>query len=374
MKMSILRFTALLLLGLGLGLGNSYYAYAQEQPNVRADSPNSHTVVKDDTLWSISAKFLEDPWRWKEIWQGNTQIANPNLIYPGDVITLMFVDGKLQLTVNNETSNSPIPTAVTSPPRNNGELITVKLSPKIRTEPIKTAIPVIPLERINTFLSKNRIVEAGELENAPHIIAGQKQRILLGAGDPLYARGNFNSTSLNYGIYTKGKEYIDPETDEVIGVQAIALGKAKITDQTDDVGTFIITQSLREIRTDSGNRLLPNQEREITSTFLPNPPENEVTGTIVNTEGGLSQVGRLDVVTINVGREDGLKQGSLLGIYKVGGVISDKFAEKKTPRDVELPNERAGLLMVFETFKHMSFAIVLESEIGVIVNDKVGNP
>jgi len=366
MKMSILRFTALLLLGLGFGLGNSYYAYAQEQPNVRADSPNSHTVVKGDTLWSISAKFLEDPWRWKEIWQGNTQIANPHLIYPGDVITLILVDGKPQLTVNNETSSSP--------PSNNGELITVKLSPKIRTESIKTAIPIIPLERINTFLSKNRIVEAGELENAPHIIAGQKQRILLGAGDTLYARGDFNSRSLNYGIYTKGKEYINPETNEVIGVQAIALGKAKITDQTDDVGTFIVTQSLREIRTGSGNRLLPNQEREITSTFLPNPPENEVTGTIVNTEGGLSQVGRLDVVTINVGREDGLKQGSLLGIYKVGGVISDKFAEKKTPRDVELPNERAGLLMVFETFKHMSFAIVLEAEIGVIVNDKVGNP
>ena len=374
MKMSILRFTALLLLGLGFGLGNSYYAYAQEQPNIRADSPNSHTVVKGDTLWSISTKFLEDPWRWKEIWQGNTQIANPNLIYPGDVITLTFVDGKPQLTVNNVTSNNPISTAVTRAPSNSGELITVKLSPKIRTEPIKTAIPVIPLERINTFLSANRIVEAGELESAPHIIAGQKQRILLGAGDPLYARGDFNSTSLHYGIYTKGKEYIDPETDEVIGVQAIALGKAKITDQTDDVGTFIITQSLREIRTDSGNRLLPNQEREITSTFSPNPPENEVTGTIVNTEGGLSQVGRLDVVTINVGREDGLKQGSLLGIYKVGGVIADKFAEKKTPRDVELPNERAGLLMVFETFKHLSFAIVLESEIGVIVNDKVGNP
>ena len=136
----------------------------------------------------------------------------------------------------------------------------------------------------------------------------------------------------------------------------------------------IITQSLREIRSGGGNRLLPNQEREITSNFLPNPPENEVTGTIVNTETGLSQVGRLDVVTLNLGREDGLKQGTILGIYKVGGEIKDSFAEKETPKKIELPNERAGLLMVFETFKHMSFAIVLESEIGVVINDKVGNP
>jgi nucleoid-associated protein YgaU len=368
MKTSILRYTTLLLISLGIN------AYAEEQPSVRADSPSSHTVVKGDTLWSISAKFLEDPWRWEEIWKGNSQIANPNLIYPNDVIHLIFVDGKPQLTVNSDSGNDSSSKKAPKPTSNNGELVTVKLSPKIRTAPIKTAISAIPLERINAFLSSNRIVEAEELENAPHIIAGQKQRILLGTGDPLYARGNFSSTSLNYGIYTKGKEYIDPETEEVIGVQAIALGKDKMKKQTGYVGTFIVTRSLREIRTDGGNRLLPNQQREITSTFLPTPPENEVTGTIVNTEGGLSQVGRLDVVTLNIGREDGLKQGTILGIYKVGGVIEDKFAEEKTPKEIELPNERAGLLMIFETFKKMSFAIVLEAETGVIVNDKVGNP
>ena len=370
MKTSILRYTALL----WLSLGSNYYVHAQEQPSVRADSPNSHTVVKGDTLWEISAKFLEDPWRWKEIWQDNSQIANPDLIYPGDVIQLVFVDGKPQLVVNNETRYRSSSNTSGSSSNNNGQLITVKLSPKIRSVSIKTAIPAIPLERINAFLSANRIVEESELDNAPHIIAGQKQRILLGAGDPLYARGNFNSTSVNYGIYSKGKEYIDPETEEVIGVQAISLGKAKMTKQTDDIGTFVITQSLREIRSGGGNRLLPNQEREITSNFLPNPPENEVTGTIVNTETGLSQVGRLDVVTLNLGRKDGLKQGTILGIYKVGGEIKDSFAKKKTPKKIELPNERAGLLMVFETFKHMSFAIVLESEIGVVINDKVGNP
>ena len=370
MKASILRYTALL----WLSLGTTYYAYAQELPSVRADSPSSHTVVKGDTLWEISAKFLEDPWRWKEIWQDNSQIANPDLIYPGDVIQLVFVDGKPQLVVNNETRNHSNSTTSTLASNNNGKLTTVKLSPKIRYEAIKTAIPAIPLERINAFLSANRIVEQGELDNAPHIIAGQKQRILLSTGDPLYARGSFNNTSGNYGIYSKGKEYIDPETKAVIGVQAINLGKVKMTNQTGDVGTFVVTQSLREIRTGGGNRLLPNKEREITSIFLPNPPENEVTGTIINTEAGLSQVGRLDIVTLNLGREEGLKQGTILGIYKVGGTVKDPFAEKETPKSIELPNERAGLLMVFETFQHMSFAIVLESEVGIIVNDKVGNP
>jgi hypothetical protein len=366
MKTSLLRYTTLLLLGLGVNA-----TYAEEQPSVRTDSPSSYTVVKGDTLWDISAKFLEDPWRWKEIWQGNSHIANPDLIYPDDIIKLIFVDGKPQLTINNGRNNKNASKKAT---QNNSELITVKLSPRIRSESIKTAIPAIPLEHINTFLSTNRIVDAGELENAPHIIAGQKQRLLLGSGDPFYARGNFNNASLNYNIYSKGKEYVDPETGEIIGVQAIALGKAKMTNKTDDVGTFTVTQSLQEIRTAAGNRLLPNQERGITSNFLPNPPENEVSGTIVNTEGGLSQVGRLDIVTLNIGRENGLKQGTLLAIYKVGEIIKDRFAKKKTPIEIELPNERAGLLMVIETFKKMSFAIVLESENGVVVNDKVGNP
>jgi hypothetical protein len=370
MKTTLFHYATFLLLTLSV----SYHSHAQDQPTIKADSPSSHTVIQGDTLWDIAGKFLEDPWRWKEIWQGNSQIANPDLIYPGDIVRLTMVHGKPVLTVDDETTHSQKNTPSTSATLRSGELPTVKLSPRIYSEPIRTAIPAIPLEKISTFLSRNRIVEPAELNDAPYSIAGQRQRIILGAGDTLYARGTFKNTTLNYGIYSKGKEYLDPITDEVIAIQAISLGAVKMTAQNEDIGTFTITRSLKEIRANGANLLLPNQEREITSTFLPNPPESEVSGKIVNTESGLSQVGRLDIVTINLGRKDGLKQGTILGIYDVGGTIKDQFASNKTPKTVDLPDERAGLIMVFETFKSMSFAIVLESEAGIVVNDIVGNP
>ena len=351
----------------------SYNSHGQDQPTIKASGPTSHIVLQGDTLWDIAGKFLEDPWRWKEIWHGNSQIANPDLIYPGDTISLSMVDGKPVLSIENDSSQRK---STRYPPAKiqSGDLLTVRLSPRIYSEPIKTAIPAIPLEKINAFLSRNRIVEPGDLENAPYTIAGQKQRLILGAGDTLYARGRFNGSTVNYGIYSKGKEYFEPETDEVIAVQAIALGAAKMIAQDGDIGTFTITRSVQEVRADGGNRLLPNQQREIVSSFLPNPPKNQVTGTIVNTESGLSQVGRLDIVTINLGREDGIEQGNILGIYELGGVIKDRLASDEASRIIDLPDERAGLIMVFETFKRMSFAIVLESEAGVIVNDIVGNP
>ncbi|MGS2718370.1 LysM peptidoglycan-binding domain-containing protein [Eionea flava] len=369
------RFLYPLLLCLCIVLSSNNYA--QEQPVIKANSPSSHTVVQGDTLWHISGKFLEDPWRWREIWQGNQQISNPNLIYPGDIVKLTIVDGKPVLTVDSST---PVADNNASTPNkqvyhSSAKLPTVKLSPQIYSTPINTtAIPEIPLERINSFLMHNRIVEPQVLEQAPHIVSGQSQRVILGAGDSMYARGTFTDTRQTYGIYSKGKEFIDPDTKTVTAVQAIALGSAEITAQEGDLTTFLITRSLMEIRVGTGNRLLPNKEREIRATFLPTPPNSEVSGKIINTESGLSQVGRLDVVTINLGRDNDLAQGTILGIYKAGGTITDRSAQQNTEKNVDLPNERAGLLMVFETFKKMSFAIVLEAEIGVTVSDIVGNP
>lgn len=351
----------------------SSHSYAQEQPAIKTNSPSSYTVVKGDTLWDISGKFLEDPWRWREIWQGNQQIANPDLIYPGDVITLVMVDGKPVLTVESTRSTPAASNSKVTGVRNG--LPTVKLSPKIYSEPIQTAIAAIPLERINSFLLHNRIVEPDVFEQAPHIVSGQSQRVILGASDQMYVRGNFENAAQTYGIYSKGKAFIDPDTGEVSAIQAIRIGSAKIAERRDDdISRFVVTRSLKEIRVGSGNRLLPNQEREITSTFLPNPPSRAVSGKIINTESGLSQVGRLDIVTINLGRDDELAQGHILGIYKEGDTVTDRIAKQGESRRIDLPDERAGLLMVFETFKKMSFAIVLEAEIGVKVNDTVDMP
>ncbi len=355
-----------------MGLGMAALSHAQEQPIVKADIPQSYTVVKGDTLWGISTRFLEDPWRWKEIWQGNSQIANPDLIYPGDTIRLIYVDGKPQLVINSDAQSHQTSTNTAREYSNNGPLKTVKLSPKIHSEKIKTAIPAIPLEKINTFLLRNRVVEKGILKKAAHVLGGQEKRVILSAGDTLYARGNFPENTNSYGLYRKGQSYIDPKTKEVLGVQAIDIGAVNLRSNNDDVGRFTVTRSTNEIRV--GDRLLPSEEREINANFLPKPPKSDVSGYIMNVETGLSQAGKRDIIAINLGKREQLEQGNILAIYKQGEKVRDRYAQPNTKKNITLPNERAGLILVFQVFEKMSLAMVLEADRGVVLKDIVANP
>ena len=70
-----------------------------EEIKLNPDQPDSYVVEKGDTLWDISSKFLQEPWRWPEIWEVNPQIADPHLIYPGDVISMSYKDGVPMLSV-----------------------------------------------------------------------------------------------------------------------------------------------------------------------------------------------------------------------------------------------------------------------------------
>ena len=142
--------------------------------------PEQYEVIAGDTLWDISALFLRDPWKWPEIWHANQQIANPHLIYPGDIVSLVYIDGRPKLMLS----------------RNREE----KRSPQIRIEDHRAPIPALPLETIENFLSKNRLTSNSELQSAPYVLGGYERRLLVGLGDDFYARGDFTNQPLNYGI------------------------------------------------------------------------------------------------------------------------------------------------------------------------------
>lgn len=302
---------------------------------LRTGHPETYVVQRGDTLWDISARFLEDPWLWPEIWQINEQVANPHLIYPGDVLRLIYVDGQPRLVVDR------------------GQ---VRLSPQIRETEHPRAIPSIPLEDIRDFFSKNQVVTEEQLETAPYMVAGPDRRIMVGMGDSLYARGSRAPGVNVYGIFSSSEEYRDPDTGDLLGVRAEAKGTARYQSGADEVMRLSVLESYAEISL--GDRFFPLEQDQLDPQIFPSVPEEVVFGEIISVEGGVSQIASYDVVAINRGHDANLEVGHLLAIMEEGEVVRDRV-EGGT---VRLPDEQAGVLMVFKIYDRMSLGLVLSAE------------
>ena len=351
--------TALLMsVALMLGVPNTASAQSDLARYLRADHPDVYTVVKGDTLWDISGRFLERPWLWPEIWQVNPQIDNPHLIYPGDEIRLEYVDGQPRLVVNRS------PGARTYKVSPGG---TVALSPQIRSTPLESAIPAISLDKIQGFLVQNRVVTPGTLEDAAYVVQGESERLVLGGGDRLYVRGGLGDAE-SYNFVRRGNLYVDPDTDEVLGLEATYIGLGRVIAEEADIATLFVSSTREEVQI--GDRVLPTEERRVDSTFFPSAPDGGIDGKIKSVFGGVTQVGQYDVVVLNRGEREGLQTGNVLAIYKAGALARDRIANEL----VRLPSERSGLLMVFRVFEKLSYGLVLQTERPLSVEDEVRNP
>ncbi|MEW5249415.1 LysM peptidoglycan-binding domain-containing protein [Microbulbifer sp. 2201CG32-9] len=341
-------------------------AFGTQAQDVRLnpDHPDVYVVQRGDTLWDISGRFLTQPWYWPEIWQVNPQIENPHLIFPGDLLRLVYVAGEPQL----QLERGPRPYRLSPAGGSN------RLQPSVRREAIGEAIPAIPLDAIDAFLSRTRIVAPDAFVGTPYVISGEDQRILVGAGERLYARGDFREPLPSYGIYRPSEVYRDPLTGENLGMKALDVGSVDLyqldPDGSDEtaIATMEVTRTSREIRLE--DRLLPVEERSIAALFQPGAPAVPVDGVIMDVEEGVTQIGKYDVVVLNRGEREGLQPGHVLAIYKRGAMVRDRIARDQ----VQLPDERAGLLMVFRTFEKMSLGLVLEADRPLTVMDLVRNP
>lgn len=346
-------------LWLGLTLGMSPAAVAEEIAQyLKPGHPDVYTVIKGDTLWDISGNFLSKPWLWPEIWQINPQIENPHLIYPGDEIALVYVDGQPRLQLRRGDAGR---TTRLTPSD------TISLRPEIRATPLESAIPAISLDAIQGFLVDNRVVETGVLEAAPYVLQGDAERLVLGAGDKVYVRGVLNDAE-SYNLVRKGPLYVDPDTNEVLGREATYIGLGNARSQEGDIATMAVTRTREEVQI--GDRVLPTEERRVDSTFFPSAPDGEVDGQIISVFSGVTQVGQYDVVVVNRGEREGLLVGNVMAIYKRGAVARDRIANET----VRLPSERSGLMMIFRTFEKLSYGLVLVTERPLSVYDEIRNP
>jgi len=353
--------------------------------------PERHTVVKGDTLWGISGKFLKDPWQWPKVWRFNRdQIKNPHLIYPGDVVVLDKSGKNPRLSLLHET---------------------ITVNPHAVEEPIdKVAISTIPLSVIHPFLHQPLVIEKDQLGTSPRILAAQENSVVLSPGTRVYIKGINEGDPLNWHVYRPGKNLIDPDTKEVLGVEANYLGNAKVVKYGDPVSADI-TKAKEEIFTK--DRLVAIGD-EVTTNFVPHAPESAISGRIMGVLGGVAEGGPQSIVTLNRGTNDGVEVGHVLAINRYGRIVKDteyvkskednkpKLKElnfdvktapdgskivdfEKKPQEinsqpalepgmVKLPDERIGLLMVFRTFDRVSYALVMQASQPVYELDTVNTP
>ncbi len=334
-------------------LGYSNAALAVEW---REDRPLSYRVVEGDTLWTIAGRFLKHAWEWPEVWRENAQIQNPDLIYPGDLIVLDARGGQpyLRLEVSRMT----------------GGVEDDRLSPRIRVTPLAEPIPVIPLKAISPFLTRPRVIEIETLDHLPYVVGLAEEHVIGSPGDRLFVRSILKPTPVDYSIFRPGVEYRDPESDKVLGHEALFIAEGYL-EQTGDPASVMLTRAEKEAR--PGDRLMPGQRVEIGEGYLPHAPRKGLAGHIIGVMDGVSQIGQFSVVTLDRGAMNGVESGHVFEIWQKGPQIRDtvnpSFGQKLIG-----PEQKAGELMVFLTFRRVSFALVMNAERFIHVLDVIRSP
>jgi len=316
--------------------------------SLREDAPLRYTVKKGDTLWDISKYYLRDAWEWPELWYSNSQVKNPHLIYPGDVLTLVTVNGRTRL----------VPDSV---------LNLERVSPRIREEALDTALPAIPIEAIRNFLRGPRVVTLEESRKAPYVLAFLDEHIAASANTDVYVRNLRASDVSSYAVVQIGEPYRDPDTRELLGYEAIPAGEAELR-VPGEPATMRMTKSNREVLI--ADRLLPIEAESFDANFYPHPPANPVEGRILSVFDGLDQIAQYQIVALNRGSDAGLDPGTVLDIYQSGRVAPDPYGAKA----VLLPDLYAGVMMVFKVTPRISYALVMNATRPVHVLDKVKKP
>ena len=335
--------------------------------------PDSYVVRKGDTLWDISAKFLKKPWLWPEIWQANPQIKNPHLIYPGDVLSLAYLNR-------------------------------VAVQPGPREE---APVNAVNLSDIEPFLKDLSIDDS--YEGLPYVVANEEDHLRGSAGRLAYVRGlsgaqpgqrysvvrpslRYTQTrpasNARYLGYTedldwRGKRLKGDTLDwnrqwtaaalmegpmELLGYELSKVGAGTVTRVGGDVTSLLLDDEYREVR--PGDRLVPVQAQPYDLQFFPHAPRSQAPVgklQIAAVADGMLYGGNRDVVAISGGSREGIDNGTVFSVWRNGSNVVDRVKHGDYRDDVigkagrvQLPDEYTSHVMVFRTFEKVSYALVME--------------
>ena len=331
---------------------------------LQENAPLRYVVQKGDTLWGIANKFLKDSWQWPELWYVNPKVANPHLIYPGDELYLYYVDGAPRLAKAGEGEDVAKGPVEVLPPGGLGTF-----SPTARQLPLDQAIYAIPADQIKAFLRGPRVIDEDELDDAPYIVDFEEKQLMAAADTFAYALDVEDKNITVYQVVRRSKEYRDPDDNDVIGYEVLPVADTEVR-VFGDPSTIYLLRSDMEAR--AGDYLLPIEADPMSMRFIPHAPDKDVDGKIISVYNGMSQIGQYQIVTLNRGKEHGLEPGHVLTVSQTGRKSKDPnsfFGGR-----VQLPDLKAGTVMVFKTGDRVSHALVMSASRAIHLLDKVERP
>lgn len=365
--------------------------------SVRSDHPDEYTVVEGDTLWGISGMFLEKPWQWPSIWHANPQIENPHLIYPGDRISLVYIDGEPRLMIN-------------------GDKRTVRMSPGQRVIP-RDPIPPVEWAAIKPFVTNARVMRDVDLSTLPYVVANENNRHTATETDLTYVRGIDGRLGEEFAIVRlrniyyddngvmkrgrkarypagmrKGEEYpgniwsatvsgwrkINPE---VLGYEFWDIATGRLV-KLGDPATLAIDGGRTEVK--MGDFILPIDTHDYPAQLMPHamdpvPDGIEVIALTQTTYGS----GHYQIVAINSGSQQGIEPGHVFSAFRPGKEIRDEvkypkgsWADAKTWNGdkVVLPDMFSAHILIFRVFDEVSYAMIMDGERPVRTHDVLKHP
>ncbi len=312
--------------------------------------PQTYVVAPGDTLWDISGRFLAKPWQWPEIWHENPQVRNPHWIYPGDELTLSYVAGRPRLQVGRPSE--------------------LRLSPEVRATPLARAVPLIPMNAIQQFLTHPKVANANAMENSPYVVGFVGEHIVGGAGDSVYVRSITESDQRGFMVFRPGQAYKDGSTGEILGYEALYVAEVGLR-TPGDPATMQLTQTSREVVI--GDRVMPVDAAKMQMNYAPHAPKKQIRGSIISVVDGVTQIGQYQIVIIDRGIVDGVETGHVFNILRRSRSDRD-IISRRTGELVALPEEKEGILMVFQPFERVSFGLVMTASWAIHLSDIVQTP
>ena len=368
-----------------------------ELPELKASAPDVYVVQYGDTLWGIASRYLNEPWRWPELWRFNEQqVRNPHDIRPGQTLTLDRT--RVQLSTRNGPDAGAGGAAVATRVNAQGETV---LSPRVRAEPqALDGVSSIPSSVIEPWLSRPLVVTAGQLANAARVVTSEEGRYNLGTGGRAYVQGlSSQSKESGWHIYRTGRPLIDPDTKQTLGFEAVFVGAANVEKRSSSLSTIRIRSA--KIEVSPGDRLVEEEPYRLLN-YVPRAAASNVKARIVSIYGGRGdasildgasseervdvanydsrrEAGPLQIVSINRGLKDGLELGHVLALHRSAEIAFDRSVGKyymgePRPAPITLPEERYGLIFVFRVFEQISYGLVVQAERPAMPGDHARAP